>query len=137
MKSQHYEALNEIKARFGNLDVVNHESGLPMGWEVNLGQDIVQFNFTATSLRLFNLSTDTTNSKYRDLEKLRQCCRKSGLQGIVYYRYDESQLIGEMMLHTSAASDDGLDQIELFYKIHQLDIDDTGGGLCRLGSAKR
>ena len=138
MKDVHHRALAEIEGRFGKLEHVNEEgTPLQLGWLVNLGEEKASFNFTTDAVRIFNIVKLSEKSKLKGLEQLRQCAKKAGLEHLVYYAFDETDERGVISLRVTGQSDDGLDHIETHFKTHDLELDEMGGGLRRIGSFRR
>lgn len=138
MKEVHHKTLVEIETKFGELERVNEEgTNLQLGWRVNLGEEIVSFNFTPDSIRIFDIQKQSEKSKLKGLEQLRFCAKKAGLEHLVYYAFSDSDARGLFVTNTIGKAKDGLSDIKLHYKTHDLELDEMGGRLCRIGSFRR
>ena len=138
MKEKHHQALSAIEERFGELEAVEDpDSGWQVGWKATMPEERVSFNFTADAIRLFHIEKQTEKSKYKGLELLRQCAKKSGLEKLVYYDHDPETDIGMFVIENAPADGDGLEQIKDYYKVGDLEKDGQGGGYVRVGSRLR
>ena len=139
MKDVHFAALEEVNSQFGECERVDDpDSGFQVGWRIDAEEERVSFNFTEDAIRIFNIQKKNSQSKYKSLELLRQCAKKSGLHELVFYRFEDTNHIGETILQKGGDPKDGLNEIEEHYKIvpkHETDL--MGGSLMRVGSRRR
>lgn len=140
MKEIHRQALKEIESRYGSLEhALEEDSGLQLGWIVNLGEEKVTFNFTTDAIRVFRIEPLVKQSKFKGLEELRQCAKRAGLEQLVYYGISQQgEYPDALALIADKVQTDGLDDIDQFYKTHMIEQTDAlGGSLRRIGSRRR